>query len=277
MKRRLFAFGRSAVVVTAVVILAVSLSCAGGRTLVAAHRGGAALAPENSLAAFRNAIALGADILEFDLHLTRDGEIVVIHDPTLDRTTTMTGAVRDRSLAELAAAKLKSSDGAVTEERVPTFAQVLDLAKPMALELLPEIKIGADRAAYPGIEEKVIAILRAKNMLGRSSIQAFQPETIRRLRQIEPSVRTMFLVSRNRAKGHQPIDAVTWARDAGSTDLGIDHRLVDASLVAAARAAKIRLSAWTVNDEGDMARMLVLGIDVIMSDRPDLVLKLRRG
>src|SRR5437016_1352334 len=107
---------RLAALLGVVVALGAVVSFAAERTLIAAHRGGAALAPENSLAAFRNALALGADIVEFDLHLTRDGEVVVIHDPTLDRTTTMTGAVRDHTLADLATAKLKNRDGSTTDE-----------------------------------------------------------------------------------------------------------------------------------------------------------------
>jgi hypothetical protein len=88
--------------------------------------------PENGLTAFRNALALGADYLELDTHLTADGEVVVIHDPTLDRTTTGRGPVSARRLAELADTRLKGADGSVTEDTVPTLAQVLDTLKPRA-------------------------------------------------------------------------------------------------------------------------------------------------
>ena len=94
-------------------------------TLLAAHRGGAALWPENSLLAFRNAIALGADFIEFDVHLSKDGELVVIHDPTLERTTTGGGPVKDRTVAELKALRLKDRTGAVTGETVPTLEEVV--------------------------------------------------------------------------------------------------------------------------------------------------------
>jgi glycerophosphoryl diester phosphodiesterase len=244
--------------------------------LIAAHRGGAALAPENSLRAFRNALALGADFLEFDLHMTRDGEVVVIHDPTLDRTTTARGAVRDLTRAELAAARLRARDGGVTEEPVPTFAELLDLTAPAAVAILPEIKNGPARAPYEGIEAKVLALLRARGMLGRATVQAFEAETIRRLRALEPSLRTMLLVGRGRVEGERaaPRDAIRWAAEVGATDLGMDHRLIDADVVAAARTAGIRLSAWTVNDEADLRRAIGLGLDVIMTDRPDLLKRL---
>src|SRR5262245_57261008 len=97
-------------------------------SLIAAHRGGALLWPENSLLAFESAIGLGADYVEFDVHLSRDGEVVVIHDPTLDRTTTGTGPVRERTLAELRTLRLKDRAGARTKEPIPTLDEVAAVA-----------------------------------------------------------------------------------------------------------------------------------------------------
>jgi glycerophosphoryl diester phosphodiesterase len=244
----------------------------GPATLVAAHRGGAALWPENSLLAFRESLALGVDALELDLHMTADGEIVVLHDPTLERTTTARGRVRDLKLAELAGVRLKTRDGAVTDERIPTFAQVLDLAALVSIELLPEIKVDAHRQRYDGIEEKVLALVRARGLQARTTIQAFQVETIRRLRELEPKARTMLLVARGDVERDRarPAEAVGRARDLGATDLGMNHRLIDADVMAAARAAGVRVSAWTVNEEADIRRMVDLGVDVVMSDRPDV-------
>ena len=260
--------------------LAVALSASAGAptTRVAAHRGGAALWPENSLLAFSSSLALGVDALELDLHLTADGEVVVLHDPTLERTSTGRGAVRDARLADLASVRLKTAEGAATVERVPTLAQVLDLVAQSSSELLPEIKVDAHRQRYDGIEEKVLALVRARGLLARTTIQAFQGDTIRRLRELEPTARTMFLVGRGdvgRVRA-RPAEAVRRARELGATDLGMNHRLIDADVVAAARAAGIRLSAWTVNDESDIRRMVDLGVDLVMSDRPDLAKRLAR-
>ncbi len=253
-----------------------TVMAAGPATLVAAHRGGAALWPENSLLAFRSALALGVDALELDLHLTADGEVVVLHDPSLDRTSTGTGAVRDLKLADLAAVRLKTRDGAVTAERVPTFAQVLDLVAPTSAELLPEIKVDTNRQRYSGIEEKVLALIRARGLLARTTIQAFQVETIRRLRELEPTGRTMLLVARGDVERDRarPAEAVRRARELGATDLGMNHRLIDTDVMSAARAAGIRVSAWTVNEESDIRRMVDLGVDIVMSDRPDLAKRL---
>ena len=263
-------------------LLLASLACAaapmagGPATRVAAHRGGAGLWPENSLLAFRQALALGVDALEFDLHMTADGEVVVLHDPTLERTTTGAGRVRDLKLADLAGARLKARDGTVTDELIPTFAQVLDLASKGSAELLPEIKVDANRQRYDGIEEKVLALVRARGLSARTTIQAFQPETIRRLRELEPKARTMLLVARGDVERDRarPAEAVRRARDLGATDLGMNHRLIDADVMAAARADGVRVSAWTVNDEADIRRMIDLGVDVVMSDRPDLAKRL---
>jgi glycerophosphoryl diester phosphodiesterase len=266
-------------VVVALLVASATLAtvmAAGPATLVAAHRGGAALWPENSLLAFRSALALGVDALELDLHLTADGEVVVLHDPSLDRTSTGTGAVRDLKLADLAAVRLKTREGAVTAERVPTFAQVLDLVAPTSAELLPEIKVDANRQRYDGIEEKVLALIRARGLLSRTTIQAFQVETIRRLRELEPKARTMLLVARGDVERDRarPAEAVRRARELGATDLGMNHRLIDTDVMSAARAAGIRVAAWTPNEEADIRRMVDLGVDMVMSDRPDLAKRL---
>jgi glycerophosphoryl diester phosphodiesterase len=241
--------------------------------LVAAHRGGAALGPENSVLAFRQALALGVDALELDVHLSADGEVVVLHDATLDRTTTGRGPVREATSAALASLRLRTRDGHVTDEAIPTLAQVLDLAAPARVAILPEIKAAPDGRPYPGIEEKVLALIGARGLLARATVQAFAPETIERVRALAPGVRTMLLVGRGRMKGARaaPAMAVQWAVDSGATDLGIDHRLVDRSVVDAARKASVRLAVWTVNDAADMRRMIDLGVDVIMTDRPDLL------
>ena len=124
--------------------------------LFAAHRGGAALWPENSLLAFRNALALGADYLEMDVHLSRDGEVMVMHDPTLDRTSTGSGPVRERTAAELGALRLKDRSGAVTEEPVPTLERVVALAAAAKRQMLVEIKTD-EKGIHRGDEGPTIA------------------------------------------------------------------------------------------------------------------------
>jgi len=256
----------------ALLLLAAALVVAAPRApLVAAHRGGAALWPENSLTAFRGALALGVDALEFDVHLTADGEPVVIHDATLDRTTTGRGPVRAMTTAELRTVRLLDRAGTPSDERVPSLVEVLELAAPSSTMVLPEIKVDVLRGRYPEIETRVVALLLGHGFLDRASVQSFDEPTLRRVRALAPGLRTMLLVSRVRvaAQGAGGADVVRWARDVAATDLGVDFRLIDGDLMTAARAAGIRVAAWTVNADDDLRRMAALGVDLVMSDRPD--------
>ena len=246
------------------------------KPLVAAHRGGSLLWPENSLTAFRHALELGVDFLEADVHLTADGEVVVLHDPTLDRTTTGTGRVRALRLSDLSSVRLRSRDGSVTDDPLPTLGQLLDVLAPRSAQLLLEIKVDAERRRYPGIEEKVLALVRGRGLAGRTVVMAFEAETVRRVRALVPSIRAALLVGTGRIarEGVPAAEAVRWTREAGATDLGIDYRILDPGVVKAARAAGIVVAAWTVNDEADLRRVIAAGVDVITSDRPDLAMRL---
>src|SRR5262245_36319099 len=183
------------------------------RPRVAAHRGGAALWPENSLAAFRGALALGIDLLELDVHLTSDDEVVVIHDATLERTTDGIGAVRDWPASALRQRRLRGPGGVPTDERLPLLDDVLGLVAGAGAELLLEIKgpafsvrYGRDAAGrlttvpgpvYEGLEERVLARLRARGMDTRTTVMAFNPAVIATLRGLEPAGRTTLLVARD--------------------------------------------------------------------------------
>jgi glycerophosphoryl diester phosphodiesterase len=258
-------------------------------TRLAAHRGGAGLWPENSLRAFRESLALGVDLLELDVHLSADGRVMVIHDPTLDRTTEARGPVRERTAAELGRVRLRGPDGTVTDERVPTLEDVLSLVAPSGAGLLleakgptPGVNVAYERAggdvriapgpAYPGLVDRTLALVRQASMLGRVNVMGFSPDVVARARALEPGVPTTFLV----AAAHvarvdaRPEDTVAWAMRLGATDAGLQHTLATPAVMTAARAAGVRVGVWTVNDEPAMRRVIDLGVDVLTSDRPDL-------
>jgi glycerophosphoryl diester phosphodiesterase len=238
--------------------------------LLAAHRGGSLLWPENSLLAFRNALALGADFIEFDVHLSRDGEVMVIHDATLDRTTTGAGPVRERSLAELKALHLKDRSGAVTAETVPTLDEVVAVAAQAKRRMLLEIKVDAGKARYPGIEEKVLAILDRHAMTASTVVMSFEAPTWRRVRELRPDVATCALYSaRGLARTSLTAELET-LRAAGVRFIGVEHTVVDAAAVAQAQGAGIRLGAWTVNNPADMQRMIGAGVTILITDQPDV-------
>lgn len=248
------------------------------RPAIAAHRGGALLWPENSLTAYREALALGVDAVETDVHLTADAIPVLLHDAALDRTTTGAGPVRDRTLAELAAVRLRGPDGIVTAEPVPTLAQLLDLLAPSRAGLLLELKAGPGRQRYAGIEERALGLVRARGLLGRTVVMAFEPETVVRVRDLEPGIATAVLIVRGRQRRDQLAaeEALDRARAVGATHVGVHFRLLDRALIAALQGAGLRVGAWTVNEEGDLRRVLDLAPDVVITDRPDLALELRR-
>ena len=257
-------------------------------TRLAAHRGGARLWPENSLRAFRESLALGVDLLELDVHLAKDGRVVVLHDPTLERTTDGRGPVAERTAAELARVRLRGPDGAVTDERVPTLEEVLTLVKPSTAGLLLEVKgpapgvnvvyeRGADvRIApgpeYPGLVERTVALVRQVGMLGRVNLMGFSPDVVSQTRALEAAVRTTFLVSAAHVDyvDARPEDTIAWAARLGATDVGLQHTLASPAVMAAARAAGLEVGVWTVNDMEAMRRVIDLGVDVLTTDRPDL-------
>ncbi|HEY4910187.1 MAG TPA: glycerophosphodiester phosphodiesterase family protein [Methylomirabilota bacterium] len=239
-------------------------------TLLAAHRGGALLWPENSLLAFRNAVVLGADFIEFDVHLSRDGEVMVIHDATLDRTTSGSGPVRDRTAAELKALRLKDRSGAATQEAVPTLDEVATVAAQGKRRMLLEIKVDASKARYPGIEEKVLAILDRHAMSASTVVMSFEAPTWRRVRELRPDIATCALYSArmlSRSTLAAELDAL---RSAGVGFIGVEHSAVDAVAVAQAQRAGIELGAWTVNDPAEMKRLIGAGVSILITDQPDV-------
>jgi glycerophosphoryl diester phosphodiesterase len=242
--------------------------------LFAAHRGGALLWPENSLLAFRNALALGVDFLELDVHLSRDGEVMVIHDATLERTTTGTGPVRERTLAELATLRLKDRGGAVVEERIPTLDQVVALAAAGKRQILLEIKTDERRERYPGIEEKVFAVLDRHRFTPFTVVMAFEGATWRRARQVRPDARVAALYSARALPGPAVVPELAVLRAAGVVFVGLEQALVTAEVATQARLAGLTLGVWTVNEREAIARFIDQGVGVVITDRPDLAKEL---
>ncbi len=242
--------------------------------LISAHRGGAALAPENTLAAFRNGVALGADFLEMDVHLTKDGVPVVIHDATIDRTTDGAGRVADFTLAQLQSFNAAAKYAGATERQViPTLAQVLELAQPTSVQLEIEIKATADNRRYPGIEQKVIDAIAARGMLGRVRIMAFEFDTLQRVRAIDPQLKTTALFTYDYFRSHDLDQPAAVIGDVASfaDGIGVNKDLLTPQLVQQAHNRKMMVDVWTVDSEAEMLRFIAMGVDSITSNRPDLV------
>jgi glycerophosphoryl diester phosphodiesterase len=245
-----------------------------GAPAIAAHRGGARLWPENSLTAFRGAVGLGVDLVEMDVHQTRDGEVVVIHDPTLDRTTTGHGVVHDFSWAELGAITIRGT----ADERLPRLAEVLALLRPTSVGLLLEIKSAPGGGRYPGIEERVLALVRDAEMTGRTRVMAFDWAILERLRMLSPSVRLTGLLAQQGSERLGGVSSVAARlRTLGANDLGIERTLLSAEAIRAAHQAGLTIGVWTVNDGEELRRALAGGVDYVTTDQPDVALRLRAG
>jgi glycerophosphoryl diester phosphodiesterase len=243
------------------------------RTMIVAHRGGAGLAPENTLAAFESGIAHQADAVEMDVHLTKDGEVVVIHDAELSRTTDGRGDVADLALSEIrkynAAAKFKGA--AFSPQQVPTLQQVVDLVNGrVALQV--EIKVKPDGSRYPGIEQVVVDILRQAHMIDKTVIISFDWPTLEDIKAIAPRLKTGALVGRIPLSNPNDLALVIQqVKDVGADYMAPEKTYLTADLLAALRAQGLGGGAWTVDDPAEMRRLAALHPDFLTTNRPDLL------
>ena len=231
--------------------------------LVIAHRGASGTRPENTLTAFRRAESLGAHMIELDVQLTADGEVVVLHDWTLDRTTDGRGAVRDAAFADVRALDAGSwFDPAFRDERVPRLADVLAaVALPINVELKP---VGDD-----GLEARALAVVDAAGAGDRVEFSSFDPGALGRLRARAPAARLAVLWDEG------PVaDAVHLAERVGARALHLRKDRVTAAAVATAAAARLPVRAWTVNDPSESRRLAALGVSGIFTDFPERFLLL---
>ncbi len=241
---------------------------------VVAHRGGSLLAPENTLLAFEAGIKAKADQLELDIHLSKDDVMIIMHDPTLKRTTNQSGTIGDYTVDELKQFNAASSHEGHPFTEIPTLKEVLDLVKDTDLELQIEIKVDNDGNRYEGIEEQLVAMLNEYDLIDRSIIISFDFPSLTRIHELEPKLRRGALVSKDYMSkiGSKGPDAVAQGiKDLGVEFIGINHVYLSANLYAALRVQGLGVGAWTVNDESTMKKIAALGVDFITTDRPDLL------
>jgi glycerophosphoryl diester phosphodiesterase len=237
-------------------------------TRIIAHRGASGAAPENTLAAFRAALAAGADGVEFDVHLSRDGVPVVIHDETLERTTTGHGAVGAASAAELAALEAGAwFRPPLRGEGVPPLEAVLALLAPSPLELHIELKTG--RCPYPGLVPAVLRLVARAGLAGRVTLSSFNHRTLQEALALEPRLPCAALLQ------DVLIEPWRYAHEHGFSAIHPNHRQVDAALVQASHGLGLAVRAFTVDDPAQATRLLALGVDGILSNEPARLLRLR--
>ncbi len=231
--------------------------------LVFAHRGYSSQAPENTVVAFRAALDVGVDGVELDVQLSSDGELVVIHDESLKRTTNGSGMVCQHTLAELKALDAGSWFAPrFVGVQIPTVGEVLDLLEPRPdLQINIELKTGV--IPYPGIEEKVVRTVLEKGFAHRVIISSFNHYTLLVIKALAPQLPIGLLYAANLIR---PWD---YATTVGAEALHPQHHGISKEMVADCRQAGRRVNVWTVDQEPDLKRCVELGVDGIITNYPE--------
>ncbi|MCO6417664.1 glycerophosphodiester phosphodiesterase [Siccirubricoccus sp. KC 17139] len=238
---------------------------------IASHRGGAFLWPENSLLAFRQALALPAEQLELDVHLSADGVPVVHHDARLDRTTDGHGPLRALDRAALSQVRVKGTGG----ESLPSLEEAVALVRDAGRVLRLEIKADAEGRPYPGVVPACLAVLDAAAMRPRTVLMSFQPLTVAEAAAAGGFASLVLLLEARPWRGMGAAGAIALARDCGATEIGLPLGELDGVAMKQFRAAGLGVGAWAANDRETICAAFALGLDVIATDDPVLALRLR--
>jgi glycerophosphoryl diester phosphodiesterase len=250
------------------------------RPSVFAHRGGAGLAPENTMPAFDNGLAFGVDGLELDIRLSRDGVPVVVHDPTVDRTTNGTGAVADMTAAELAdldAGYRFGRDGVFPFRGqgigVPALGGVLD--RYQRVPLLVELK-----TADPRLASLVVDQIRAVDGIGRITVGSFHQGALDAVRACEPRIRTGADTDEIKSELASAVFGSGARRPSFQSfqvpELYAGMRVVTREFIVRAHDVGVSVIVWTVDREQDILRLLEWGVDGLITDRPDVAVPVVR-
>ncbi len=233
--------------------------------LLIAHRGASGYAPENTMASFRLALEMGAKAVEFDVHQTRDHELVVLHDEDLKRVGRKKARVRDLTREELAAIDVGSwFDPCFSAERVPTLSDVYDLAQGKA-ELHLEIKRGS--RYYPGIEERVVDLIQRRKAWGTTLVSSFDHAALFSIRSLDTRLRIGYLLGLTGMK-----TAFREMEELRAESLNISARQADARRVRECKERGLRALVYTINSRKELARMDRLGVDGVFTNFPELTL-----
>ena len=242
-----------------------------------AHRGGAQLAPENTFAAFSNALSLPIDAIELDVHMSRDGHVVVIHDNHVHKRTNGSGNLLDLDLPYLRRldAAARHPGGWPEPQQIPTLSEVLELAKGRA-QVYIEIKTsrrGRTFEPYPYIAEKVVELVHLAGMLDQVLVISFDWMILPVIKSLAPTIETGMIVS-NKVWNPRTRDGmqllVEKAEEYACEWINMDYKLFTTEMPLTVHNHGLKLGLWTVNTEADMLRFAAAGVDSLTSDRPDL-------
>ncbi|HEB91394.1 MAG TPA: glycerophosphodiester phosphodiesterase [Deltaproteobacteria bacterium] len=229
------------------------------RPLVIAHRGASGELPENTLPAFERAIEEAADMIETDLHLSRDGVVMIHHDAELERLG-VHGEIRDHLAAELA--ELDAAPRTAATERMPTLDEILDLfAERIPFNL--ELKVGVGDVPYAGLEDLAVTAVEKRGLLPRMLYSSFYDPVLARLRKRSPEARIALLVS-----PRAPVAIFERAERIRAEAIHPEVGLVTPELVEEAHAAGLKVYPYTANAREEMVRLLDCGVDGLITNHP---------
>lgn len=234
--------------------------------LVWGHRGASGYAPENTLSSFQLAVDQKADGVELDIQLTKDGEIVVIHDETVNRTTNGVGYVKDFTLAELKTLNANCTHPEYEKEHIPTMKEVFELLKPTNLTINIELKTGV--FDYEGIEEKIVKLTKEEGFEDRVIYSSFNHYSILKIQEWNPNAKTAFLY----ADG--ALDMPTYGKAHHVDALHPDWvNLKYPKFMEECKENGLDVNVWTVNTKDQILYAKKMGVHAIIGNYPDRIRK----
>lgn len=238
-------------------------------TKIFAHRGASGYAPENTMPAFELARQQEADGIELDVQLTKDGEVVVIHDETIDRTSTGKGFVRDYTLQELYGFSFHNGMERYRGVRIPTLREVLEYMKSGTMQVNIELKTGI--FWYPDIEKKTLDIVRETGMEDRVVYSSFNHYSVQKIRSLNAKAETAYLYS------DVPLEVEKYAKDTGVSGLhpAVYHMYMS-DFMKKYRESGLKVRVWTVNREEDLERFISEDLEAVITNYPDVALRVRK-
>lgn len=235
------------------------------KPLVLAHRGASAYAPENTLAAFNLAFEMGADGIELDVTLTKDGVPVVIHDDTVDRTTNGQGAVKAMTLEQIKQLDASYTFEKYRGEKIPTLVEVL---RAVGKRGIVNIELKSTTLKTDGIEAATLAAIQDTGTFDNVIISSFNPFALQRMFALEPRLPRGLLYAPNLPLYLRR----AWLRPlAHATAMHPHCSMIDAKFVAWAKDKGLKINTWTTDDPAEMKRLCDLGVDAIMTNKPDVL------
>lgn len=234
---------------------------------VLAHRGFSGNYPENTMLAFRKAIEAGADGIELDIHESRDGQLVIIHDENLVRTTGIDGIVSDFTLAELTRTRASRTKSDAFDTPIPSFEEFCEFASNGSF--ITNVEIKTNNQWYQDIERKAIDMVRAYGLQDRIIFSSFNWISVMRARQLAPEIPCGFLYD-----GNKHLHLAPQTKEAGIQFMHPDFALLDDAIVAECRENGIGLNVWTINEESQMRRLIDWDVNAAITNYPDMCLRL---